>query len=239
MNKKIIAFFCIAIIMVSVFSACGKKGLTLVGSDGRTHLLVTDAEGNTVLNGQGELAVYVTDGSGDYVTYESGEKQTNYVTFPDKLVAEDKAKIETPIFIFELPEDWKADADQNFIYKDNENIMFEQPLVSSLTGRSVEEAVETQVQFVNQLAEMDAYKDKISCKVEEQTIKSGEKELDCIVVVMKNYDDNKEVNSMQRLYYIELEETEMLIQISFVCKDKDAIGTIDDVGLLNSGFIVK
>lgn len=237
MNKKIITFFCIAIIMVSVFSACGKKGLTLVGSDGRTHLLVTDTEGNTVLNGQGELAVYVTDGDGDYVTYDDGEKQTNYVTFPDKIIAEDKAKIETPQYIFELPEDWKADVDQNFIYKNNENIMFEQPIVSSLTGRSVEEAVDTQVQFVKQLSEMDAYKDKISCDVEEQTIKSGEKELDCIVVVMKTYDDSKEVDSMQRLYYIEFNET--LIQISFVCKDKAAIGTVDDVGLLNSGFTVK
>ncbi len=238
MSKKTISVICALIIGISVFASCGRKAAIIKGADGSEHLLVTDEEGNTVVNAQGEIAVYPTDSNGDIVTYAGGEKQTNYVTFPNKVVDGKKAKIETPQFNFELPEDWKADDNGDFIYKSNENIMFEQPVASSLKGKTLYDAISTQMEFLKKLNEEGEFKGKLKYSSEEEIIKFGEKELDCIIVFMQQLADNKkDVESMQRLYYIKNGDT--LIQVSYVCKDKTAFDAVDDRALLESGLTVK
>ena len=239
MEKRIIAVVCVLIICISVFASCGRKAAIIKGADGSEHLLVTDEEGNTVLNAQGDIAVYPTDSNGEIITYEGGEKQTNFITFPNKVVDGKKAKIETPQFNFELPEDWKTDDDGNFVYKNNENIMFEQPVASSLKGRTLYDAISTQVEFMKKLnEEEEGYKGKLKYSTEEEILKIGDKELDCITVFMQLLADNKkDVQSMQRLYYIKNGDT--LIQISYVCKDNTAFDTVDDHALVESGLTVK
>lgn len=109
MNKKLAAVFCVAVLMVSVFAACGKKAQT-VNIDGVEYPVATDDEGNTILSDDGEIAVYVTDANGKYVTDANGERQTNLVDFPNRLVSGNV--IETPAYkwVFPETEGWSVDS---------------------------------------------------------------------------------------------------------------------------------
>lgn len=107
MNKKIIAVFCVVILMASVFTACGNKdkGYKLdVDNDGFTHAYATDAEGNTVLDEEGSIVVYQTEKNGEIATDENGNKKENRVEMPKAIVKGNEYI--TKEFKFKAPEGW-------------------------------------------------------------------------------------------------------------------------------------
>lgn len=246
MEKKAIAIVCVLIISLSIFVSCGRKGsifenarwgLKIEDAEGGVHALVTDAEGNTVLTDDGKLAVYATDKWGNYVKLDGGELLTDSITFPEKLVDEKKARVETPQYIFELPEDWEPDDDQNFVNKNNKKILFQLPVLSDLKSRTLEDAVDTQLQFIDMINESGELKNKIVSTAEKKTLKIGDDSYKCVVVVSKLVSGNNEPVTEERFYFIEIGNS--LMQILFACNDKAAIGTVDDFELISNGLTIK
>lgn len=108
MNKKIIAVFCVVILMASVFSACGNKGYLLMkDQNGIEHAYVTDENGSTVLNEQGDIRVYETDANGKIAKDENGKPKENVIKAPEKLISDSEYK--TKEFKFTAPDGWKID----------------------------------------------------------------------------------------------------------------------------------
>lgn len=108
MNKKIIAVFCVVILMASVFTACGNKGYLLAKDEnGNEHAYVTDENGETVLNDNGDIRVYETDKNGKIVKDEDGKPKENSVKMPETLITDKKYK--TSEFTFIAPNGWKVD----------------------------------------------------------------------------------------------------------------------------------
>lgn len=106
MNKKIIAVFCVVILMVSVFSACGNKGYLLMKDEnGVEHAYVTDENGSTVLNEQGEIRVYQTEKNGEIAKDENGKPKENSIQKPSFVAADDK--YETDDFVLSITDEWK------------------------------------------------------------------------------------------------------------------------------------
>lgn len=118
MEKKIIACSLMMLLLVCCFVACGKKP-TIKGNNGIEYVVVTDEEGNSVLNKDGDIAVYVTDDHGRYVKDGNGERQTNYIEFPDKII--NGATYEGRDFIFTVAEDagWTLEQSGQFTKGDD------------------------------------------------------------------------------------------------------------------------
>lgn len=108
MNKKIIAVFCVVILMASVFSACGNKGYLLMKDEhGVKHAYVTDENGSTVLNEQGNIRVYETDKNGNIAKDKDGNPKENSVKPPKAVVKGNEYR--TPNFKFVAPAGWKVE----------------------------------------------------------------------------------------------------------------------------------
>lgn len=118
MNKKIIAVFCVVILMVSVFSACGNKGYLLAKDEnGVEHAYVTDENGSTVLNENGDIRVYETDKNGKIVKDENGNKKENSVEKPEFEAKDDK--YETDDFVLAITDGWKSADGGKYIKGEN------------------------------------------------------------------------------------------------------------------------
>lgn len=108
MNKKFIAVFCILILMVSVFSACGNKGYLLAKDEnGVEHAYVTDENGETVLNEDGNIRVYETDAHGKIVKDENGNKKENSVKKPEFSINKN-GSVTNGIFTLYPVDGWEA-----------------------------------------------------------------------------------------------------------------------------------
>lgn len=119
MNKKscvaLLCFFCI----LASFSACAKRspyGKVIVDSRGMEHIIMTDANGVTVCDKFGELVEVVTDSankkpvtapieSGTFAEGQSGEYQTQSITFPD--VVENGDVLEEKYYKVTVPDGWE------------------------------------------------------------------------------------------------------------------------------------
>lgn len=107
MNKKITAVFCVVILMVSVFTACGKKGMYTQEISGVKQPVVTDENGDVVTNANGEVAVYVTDANGEKVTAENGDPNINYIDAP-KVIINPNNTVIVDNFKIKIPDGWEA-----------------------------------------------------------------------------------------------------------------------------------
>ena len=108
MNKKIIAAFCIVILMVSIFSACGNKGYLLAKDEnGVEHAYVTDENGETVLNDDGDIRVYQTDEHGKIARDENGNPKENSVKKPEISVNND-GSVTNGAFTLPVIDGWEA-----------------------------------------------------------------------------------------------------------------------------------
>lgn len=124
MNKKIIAVFCVVILMVSVFSACGNKGYLLMKDEnGFEHAYVTDENGSTVLNENGDIRVYETDANGKIVKDEEGKPKENVVKKPEYEAKEDK--YETADFVLKITDSWKNAGQGKYVKNNNEDCFIE------------------------------------------------------------------------------------------------------------------
>lgn len=121
MNKKIAAVFCVVILMVSVFSACGKKGLYTQDINGVKQPVVTDENGDIVTDVDGEVAVYVTDAKGEQVTAENGEPNVNYINPPKALINPNNT-VNIDNFKIKIPDGWEAIETDGRVCKKNTNM---------------------------------------------------------------------------------------------------------------------
>lgn len=199
MNKKLVAVFCVALLMVSVFAACGKKAQT-VNIDGVEYPVATDDEGNTILSDNGEIAVYVTDANGKYVTDANGEKQTNLVDFPNRLVS--GSKLETPAYVWTLPEGWTLSS-SGIAYKDGtENNVYVKVLEIDPKGeRTLEENVNLTLDTNNKQME-EVKKTYPDSAVEVKDVKFSDDSIDgkCITVYIKDT-DGKMLQYVDGIYF--------------------------------------
>lgn len=119
MNKKscmaLLCFFCI----LASFTACAKRspyGKVIVDSKGMEHIIMTDANGVTVCDKFGELVEVVTDSgnkkpiaapteNGTLAEGQSGEYQTQSITFPD--VVENGDVLEEQYYSVRVPDGWE------------------------------------------------------------------------------------------------------------------------------------
>lgn len=121
MNKKIIAVFCVVILMASVFSACGNKGYLLMKDEnGNEHAYVTDENGSTVLNEQGDIRVYQTDEHGKIVKDENGKPKENSVKKPKVSVNSD-GSVTSSIFTLSPINGWVGDKTGKLVKKGTED----------------------------------------------------------------------------------------------------------------------
>ncbi len=117
MNKKIIALFCVVILMVSVFAACSKTKLYTATINGVERPVVTNEDGELVTNADGEVAVYVTNAKGELVTADDGTPNVNYVTNNSMLV-HPNGTITYEIFTYPVIEGWSVSDKNGRIDKD-------------------------------------------------------------------------------------------------------------------------
>lgn len=120
MEKKIIAVALVLVLMVTVFTACGKKYL-IKEFDGLEYPLVTDDEGNTILNESNGIAFYVTNENNEIVTDDKGETQTNWVTLKSDLATDDI--LAGDFYRLKVPEGWEADGGAGRLEKKDSNEM--------------------------------------------------------------------------------------------------------------------
>lgn len=124
MNKKIIAFFCVVILMASIFTACGNKGYLLAKDEnGNEHAYVTDENGETVLNDNGDIRVYETDKNGKIVKDEDGKPKENSVKKPEYEAKDDK--YETNDFVLKIEDGWTNATKGKYIKGENTNCFIE------------------------------------------------------------------------------------------------------------------
>lgn len=120
MEKKIIAVALVLVLMVTVFTACGKKYL-IKEFEGLEYPLVTDDEGNTILNESNGIAFYVTNENNEIVTDDKGETQTNWVTLNSDLATDDI--LAGDFYRLKVPEGWEADGAAGRLEKKDSNEM--------------------------------------------------------------------------------------------------------------------
>lgn len=115
MNKKIIAVFCVVILMASLFTACGKK-LYTQEINGKEQPVVTNENGELVTGVEGDVAIYVTDSKGEKVTDSEGNPNINYIKPSGAIINPNNTMI-CENFKLNIPDGWFGDSNGS-IYKD-------------------------------------------------------------------------------------------------------------------------
>ena len=120
MEKKIIAVALVLVLIVTAFTACGKKYL-MQEFDGIEYPVVTDDEGNTILNESNGVAFYVTDENNEIATNDKGETQTNWVTLKSDLATDDI--LAGDFYRLTVPKGWEAAGGAGRLEKKDTNEM--------------------------------------------------------------------------------------------------------------------
>lgn len=118
MEKKIIAIALVLVLMVTVFTACGKKYI-IQEVDGVEYPLVTDENGRTVIDESNRLAFYVTDKNGELATNDLSETQTNWVQLKGDLATDEI--LNGDFYRLNVPEGWEADGGSGRLEKKGSN----------------------------------------------------------------------------------------------------------------------
>lgn len=108
MNKKYFAVIAATLAFATVFAACTKRyndDRILVDSEGNTHILATNAEGETMQDEYGNIVEVITDDKGKEVEDKAGEQQTQGVTYPDLLT--NGNIIQNKFIKLEVPDGWE------------------------------------------------------------------------------------------------------------------------------------
>ena len=100
--KKAIALIAAAVMILTLFSACGDKIIT--DKEGNTHKIVTQKGGEPAQDEYGNLI--------EEVTNDNNEKVTQPVSYPE-VTQTGKNEIQDAYFILEIPKDWYFDSEIN------------------------------------------------------------------------------------------------------------------------------
>lgn len=224
MNKKIIAVFCIVILMISVLSACGKNKGYLLAKDeyGVEHAYVTDENGETVLNEKGDIRIYETDVNGKIVKDEDGNPKENYVQKPSVSVNKD-GSVTTDIFTLPVIDGWegnktgklvkKGTDEKCYILAEYETIETETETLGFLTDNILLDNREI-VDAINN----GEHKDKGFAKGELEDKKIKYKDYDAVFMSCTLYDNNDKVVHHAEAIYFVTDDGKIYI-INYVCFD--------------------
>lgn len=100
--KKAIALIAAAVMILTLFSACGDKIIT--DKEGNTHKLVTQKGGEPAQDEYGNLI--------EEITNDKSEKVTQAISYPD-VTQTGKNEIQDAYFIVDIPNDWYFDLEIN------------------------------------------------------------------------------------------------------------------------------
>ena len=120
MEKKIIAVALVLVLIVTAFTACGKKYL-MQEIDGIEYPVVTDKDGETIIDESNRVAFYVTEENGEIATNENKETVTSWIVFENDIATEDTLRGE--FYSLKIPKDWEADSNAGRLEKKGANEM--------------------------------------------------------------------------------------------------------------------
>lgn len=222
MNKKIIALFCVVVLIASIFAACGKTKLYTQEINGVERPVVTNENGEVVTNKDGEVAVYATNDSGEQYTAEDGSPNINYIKPPMAIVNPNNT-ITTDIFTIKIPDGWKSD-DRGRIYKNDTDLKCYIDAVYSAqaTEENTFEAMMDQAKLQNnaiiEKINSGALKDKNYAKAEMKSEKIKYLDYDAEVVSCVIYDnDGNVVHYAANIYFII--EDGKIYSVNLACVD--------------------
>ena len=151
MNKKYFAVFLLFIFVLSVFAACIKAnpGIIITGSDGKTRVLATNDNGETMTDSAGNIIIVMTDAKGKAARDKNGDQVTQKVSPPDYYIY--NKVIEGPKFSVAIPEGWEqSDASNIRLKKTSTNAELNLMVEDGQTLAQVKDAVE---EFMDKAAE--------------------------------------------------------------------------------------
>jgi len=153
MNKKYFAVFLLFIFVLSVFAACIKAnpGIIITGSDGKTRVLATNDNGETMTDSAGNIIIVMTDAKGKAARDKNGDQVTQKVSPPDYYIY--NKVIEGPKFSVAIPEGWEqSDASNIRLKKTSTNAELNLMVEDGQTLAQVKDAVE---EFMDKAAAED------------------------------------------------------------------------------------
>ncbi len=153
MNKKYFAVFLLFIFVLSVFAACIKAnpGIIITGSDGKTRVLATNDNGETMTDSAGNIIIVMTDAKGKAARDKNGDQVTQKVSPPNYYIY--NKVIEGPKFSVAIPEGWEqSDASNIRLKKTSTNAELNLMVEDGQTLAQVKDAVE---EFMDKAAAED------------------------------------------------------------------------------------
>lgn len=134
MSKKYISAVALVFAFLFILASCGKGsryGTLITDEKGMTHVLATDANGNTIQDGNGNLVEIITDKNGKPVTVpeayatnedgsvvvsvEGGNYASQAITFPN--VISNGKTVETADLVLPVPKGWEQTGTFSIILK--------------------------------------------------------------------------------------------------------------------------
>lgn len=246
MNKKIIAVFCVVILIAAVFTACGKKPEQInIGS--KKIPAVTNTNGEVITNAQGEIAIYVTEENGEYAKDKNGEPMTQYEKNNFSLIVNPNNTVTNEIFTVPIMDGWmvtdgettgkiyKKDTDMkcyiDFSYAAKET---EDQTFDTIIGATSEQNRKI-IDGINSGAVADKGFAKAEMKEEETTF-AGYKAYRAVYIA---YDANGKVVHYADTVYFLYSEGE-IYSASYVCEDGVGYDAdFDFYGWANSNMKIK
>lgn len=234
MEKKIIAIISVAVLLASVFTACGKKKPMISVGDNE-YPVATDSEGNTILNENGDVVIYVTDENGKYVKDDKGERETAAVTFPEMLVND--RTLETPYYRITMPEGWSIDSNGK-ITKDGNDKMH----IKIYNFGELEENETLDTYFNKQVEMTKGFTEAFQTKYPDTSynVAAGPitaRQVDSRVLEFKVADNSGNVIGFtQSIYYM---SNDMLFKVEYSCNEGGYDSSVNFVSLINDNLKIK
>lgn len=241
MEKKVIAIVGAVVLLISVFAACAKKP-TIKGNNGIEYAVVTDDEGNTVINEDGEVVIYVTDEHGKYVKDGNGERQTNYIEFPDSII--NGNTYETADYVLTFPEEnWTVLGSGTYTKKDtNDKVTIKIVSLGKLEmGQNLESIVSKAVDNNNIILEeikeeIEKENYDVNMNVTDVHLTAKNAPAKVVDFIFKD-NEGKIIFHSFSAYYISNGKS---FKIEYTCNDADFNDTAEDiVTLINESLTIK
>lgn len=233
MQKKIIAAAALVLALTLLFVACG-KGPTITTQEGFEYPLVTDEEGSTVVDANGNLVIYVTDENGKYVEDTNGELQTNSVTFPSKLVSDNK--IETSLYTWTLPDGWSFDEDGKAVKEDSDGKVYIKVMEATSAETTSLKSYVAQV-YETYLTQVEKVKERYpDTAVEMKDVQFSSAQTAGISLVFQIKDETGKIIHYAEGIYFEHDKT--IYKIEYAGLDGDYDASVDAYAVLQN-FTLK
>lgn len=134
-KKKYIALFVVFVLMLGVFGACKKaaKGIVITDSEGKTRVLATNDNGETMTDDANNLIIIATD--------FDGKEETQRLAMPDYYVS--GSTIEAITYTLVIPKGWeqsKGVSDVMLVHKSTESEINLVTMDDKTLGNAIDDA---------------------------------------------------------------------------------------------------